>query len=66
MCRRLQCEKDSIESLGVRCESLSRVRYHLGCSGDDKAQVQGPVIVGFVFVCVGPNRQREKKDLSQT
>lgn len=39
-------------SLGVWCESLSRVHYHLGCSGDDKAQVQGPVIVGFFFLCV--------------
>lgn len=37
------------------CESLSRVRYHLGCSGDDKAQVQGPVIEGiFLSVCVEP------------
>lgn len=45
-------------SLGVWCESLSRVRYHLGCSGDDKAQVQGPVIADFfsffpcTWVCV--------------
>lgn len=53
---------------------MSRVCYHLGCSDDDKAQVQGPVIVGIflsvyecvcVCVCVCRAKQTEK-DLSQT
>lgn len=56
-------------SWGVWCESLSRVCCHLGCSSDDKAQVQGPVIVGICVharMCVWNQTDRKRPQPNTT